>query len=776
MPAITPDGAPHLTRWQRIKTRLAALRRATAPSSAAWRGATLGVGLAGLALWLSILVDVLTPDSATGPLLVILGGILVAVAVGGLAILLAAIVRAAPLAFRWTAIAAAVLLAGSYLVIPVSPAASFALVGATLVVAALAGGSVAVAWSGQWRTSHRAVQVSTAIIAVFGIGSVLAAAAWVTLPGKLRPELLAEAAPEARERAAPDSVANPAERGPHEVEMLTYGSGSDAMRPEYAADARLTTKPVDASKILNGWRGLTGWWRSRFWQFDAKALPLNGRVWYPKATGPFPLVLVVHGNHLASDFSDGGYAYLGELLASRGMIFVSVDENFLNGMETEIWGGLEKENNARGWLLLEHLRLWHDWNRDRESPFHGQVDTDRIALVGHSRGGEAAAHAAAFNRLPYNPDNAEAKFEYGFQIRSIVAIAPADGQYKPSGIRTPLKNISYLTIQGSHDSDVSSFVGLRQFDRVKFDDQGPEFKSAIYIYGANHGQFNSSWGAFDTGAGIVKRFVNTCAMLGEEEQRQIAQVFLSAFLESTLRDAAEYRPLFQDARYGGHWLPQTTYLTQYADATAQTLCDYEEDLDLTTTRLAGGRIAGSNLTRWREGVLKLREGPTEDRAVTIGWDRDQRDEVPQYQITWRNDALSIDSTSMLTFALADANEDPLSEEERDASGKPRDTSSPRAAIDLTVELVDASGHSARLPLSRFAPLIPQIETHYLKSAWLQQDALSEPVFQTFMLRVSDFGAKNAELDPSVLVELRLVFDRTASGVVLLDRVAFSQPR
>ena len=88
--------------------------------------------------------------------------------------------------------------------------------------------------------------------------------------------------------------------------------------------------------------------RKKYWGFDPKAFPINGRVWYPDGAGPFPLVLIVHGNHNMKDFSDPGYGYLGELLASRGFILASVDENFING-------GLRGENDGRGWLLLEHL-------------------------------------------------------------------------------------------------------------------------------------------------------------------------------------------------------------------------------------------------------------------------------------------------------------------------------------------------------------------------------------------------------------------------------------
>ena len=51
----------------------------------------------------------------------------------------------------------------------------------------------------------------------------------------------------------------------------------------------------------------------------------------PEGEGPFPLTLIVHGNHNMIDYSDEGYGYLGNLLASRGIIVVSVDQNFING-------------------------------------------------------------------------------------------------------------------------------------------------------------------------------------------------------------------------------------------------------------------------------------------------------------------------------------------------------------------------------------------------------------------------------------------------------------
>src|SRR6185436_19621175 len=151
--------------------------------------------------------------------------------------------------------------------------------------------------------------------------------------------------------------------------------------------------------------------RNKWWGFDLKKAPINGRVWYPEGDGPFPLALIVHGNHSPQDFSDPGYGYLGELLASHGFILVSVDENFING--------LSGENDGRAWLMLKHLEAWKHFNDSTGGPFYRRVDMANITLMGHSRGGEAAPLAATFNKLAYYPDDAKQKFGFNFSIKSI---------------------------------------------------------------------------------------------------------------------------------------------------------------------------------------------------------------------------------------------------------------------------------------------------------------------------------------------------------------------
>ena len=267
---------------------------------------------------------------------------------------------------------------------------------------------------------------------------------------------------------------DPSIPGSYGYRTYFYGKGDDKHRKEYGKEVDFRTELVDARPFVKGIDKETLKKRKEYWGFGFDRLPLNGRVWFPSGEGPFPLVLIVHGNHAMTEFSDPGYAYLGELFASRGFIAASVDENFLNG-------DIRGENDARAFVLLEHLKVWRTWNGTAGHAFAGKVDMDRIALIGHSRGGESVAHAAAFNRLSRYPDDANVRFDYNFSIRSVAAIAPADGQYKPAGHLTPLENVNYLVVHGGHDSDAAIFMGIRQFTRIRFTDHNFWFKSAVYI-------------------------------------------------------------------------------------------------------------------------------------------------------------------------------------------------------------------------------------------------------------------------------------------------------
>jgi chlorophyllase-like protein len=729
---------------KRLRNWTKQVSQSVTPGPRAWNGAAWGA-LTALVVMLLAIAYGLFGQTASGWLLIGLPLFVAAFLVaGGLLTLAWGLIKRLPAFYVWiwaSALLVLVLLA----LIAMSVALGVVLVGgATLSVASLLGAGIAAVRRGGWARLSRARRV----LAVGGLGLGLAGlifgSAWLFDAGS-PPTLPPNATALSGTHVTPLDLPDPSQPGPYSVRTLFYGSGNDRRRPHYGTQVDLVTQPVDGSPLIEGWSGL----RTAYWDFGPDALPRNGRVWYPDGEGVFSLVVILHGQHPIGIDSDPGYTYLGELLASRGFIVVSIDENFLNLsplLDLIILNDLQEEDDLRGWLLLEHLRLWRDWNATPGNPFYHRVDMDQIALIGHSRGGEAVSIAAAFNHLSHYPDDASVSFDYDFGIRAVVGLAPVDGAYKPAGQEALLEDVSYLVLHGTHDMDVFTFQGLRQYKRVHLTEDSDHFKAAVYIYGANHGQFNTCWGRKDLVEPLMRVFDLEQLMPGEA-QRQIAKATIGAFLEATLHRESSYSALFQDLRRGQAWLSDTPYLYQYEDATTQVLCTYEEDVDLTSTTLPGGQLSGERLTTWREGPLEAKWEHLGDQAVTLGWDSPSA----RYVIRLPAQAMSLSKQSVLVFSLADAGESPA-----------------LAPIDLTIEVTDSTGETARLPLSTFSPLQPRLEGRLGKAAFMSPFPFSEPVLQHFEFPLAGFVAVNPAFSPAQLTGMSLRFDRTPSGLVALD--------
>ncbi|HEY4130708.1 MAG TPA: hypothetical protein VGM50_08820 [Gemmatimonadaceae bacterium] len=590
---------------------------------------------------------------------------------------------------------------------------------------------------------------------------------------------------------------NPGEKGSFAVKTMYYGSGTDKRRKEFRDSVTIKTRTVDATPFVTATPAIAKD-REKDWGFGFSKFPINGRVWYPEGNGPFPLILIVHGNHDPLDYSDPGYGYLGELLASRGFILVSVDENFING-------NLRGESDGRAWMLLKHLEYWRRWNDSTGGPFYHKVDMNNIGIMGHSRGGEAVGIAADFNRLSHYPDDANVKFNFNFNIKSVFAIAPVDGQYKPAGMWTPIENVNYMVIHGSHDGDVSSFNGLRAYQRIKFTDGKPWFKTAWYVYRANHGQWNTVWGNKDNGP-RSGRFLDLRGLITPDEQRQFSKVMISGFMEATLHGRSEYLPMFRDHRVIGAWLPKTMYITRFQESGFKPLATYEEDVDVTTGSVPGVTIAGDSLATWKENSLNLRSGqndPINTQVTTLGWNNHIRGDdttklgkPASYTISLsdsltRSLSLSRGSAVYLSLAPTDAKPGPRApardttkkadSTKKDAKKAPPKRPNPKAEkdstpVDLTVELADEAGHIARLPLSKFGVPRRPLEIHILRRRDQEQQRFPtqyEMVLQTYVMPMGDFVQVSPQFDPTHLKSIRLVFDRLVAGTVVVDDIGVS---
>jgi len=98
-------------------------------------------------------------------------------------------------------------------------------------------------------------------------------------------------------------------------------------------------------------------------------------------------------------------------------------------------------------------------------------------------------------------------------------------------------------------------------------------------------------------------------------------------------------------------------------------------------------------------------------------------------------------------------------------------------VDLSVVVTDANGESASVRLSAYGPIRRPLETVVRR----RNDAESfdnqwELVPQSFPLPPADLVEANPSFDPATPREIRLLFDHTVAGTVVVDDIGFSERR
>lgn len=567
-----------------------------------------------------------------------------------------------------------------------------------------------------------------------------------------------------------EQYAHLAQPGPYRVEHFTYGSGDDKRRADYADDIRFQTQSVDASKMLESWSGWRGRMRTRAWGFGPEALPLNAQVWMPQQSdisAPLPLTLIVHGNAHMFRRSELGYAWLAEHLASRGHIVVSVDQNFINGGGF-LYDGLFPENDARGWMMLEHLRQWHEWNANPEHPLYNLLDEEQITLMGHSRGGEAVYLAGVFNQLAYYPDDTSLTFDYNFGISGVVAIAPVDGQFRPAGQSAVLTDTNFFTVHGGHDSDAFFFHGDRQYYRAEPNYDEGQFKASLYLHHANHGQFNTEWGELDY-YGLYGQALNTAVLLPGEKQRRAAKGYFTAFVEQA---QSPDTTMFCDANSAGNLLPTDIVIARCQTQSRHIIADYNDGIDVTSGR-NGTRIEAHGLALWKEGMLPFRLGHRERSGVWLGWDNtDEHAEDAYYQLTLPTGG---QTGTTLLIELAQLDQDP--------PGYQLDNGSLREAADFIIEVTDVSGNTLQRRVSELAGgITPPLPASHVREDKLlgmfslaqimpktfESHRVTEAVMQTISMPLDK--ASDEPLQVDAIHSVRLIFDDGAA-VLIIDEVS-----
>ena len=293
-----------------------------------------------------------------------------------------------------------------------------------------------------------------------------------------------------------------------------------------------------------------------------------------------------------------------------------------------------------------------------------------------------------------------------------------------------------------------------------------------------------------------------------EEQREFGRLVIGAFLETTLRGSNAYRQLFIDHRSAGDWLPPTMYSTRYADSRERTLASFEEDIDLTTGTLPGVTLRGDSLTTWREFDLPFRTANNTMRstALRLGWNNNPvgpDTTTPRWPARFTialsdslRRTLQPDANSAITLSLFVTDQTPGPRKTARDSSKAADSAKPATPParpparpsakppakdttppDLTVEMVDSNGRTARIALSEFGPVRRPIESYVYRRAGRDAQRFTaryEQVLHTYVMPLRPFEQATPGFDPRALAEVRLVFDKTRVGQVHIDDIGITR--
>ncbi|WP_256341599.1 alpha/beta hydrolase [Streptomyces sp. TLI_105] len=255
--------------------------------------------------------------------------------------------------------------------------------------------------------------------------------------------------------------------------------------------------------------------------------------------------------------NERGYDYLGEELAARGFIVVSIRANGINA--SSVSG--DDNASARADLINKHLALWQKLNasgrggldgafRDavtgkaQRIDFRHRVDLNKVGTMGHSRGGAGVTWQAS--------DRHQAQWPAGVKVRSVMALAPAYNVMTEDMAAYEITKTPVAVIRGTCDGQVGR-------EALSFAADATAKSSAGFhrfeMRGANHNYFNTQWSpasgqvAARDDAGHDAAHPGQCTepggstyetQLTEAGQRHIGAAYIAAFFQRYLTDDKKF--------------------------------------------------------------------------------------------------------------------------------------------------------------------------------------------------------------------------------------------
>lgn len=340
--------------------------------------------------------------------------------------------------------------------------------------------------------------------------------------------------------------------------------------------------------------------------------------------GPYPVALFLHGRHSRCD-ADGagpqtnaypnifdpcpqsdripsheGYNYIMQSLASHGIFCISINAYDIQPGLGAVW-----DIPARGRLVLTFLDKLRDWTNNGSDPFgalfNGKLDMSRVALSGHSRGGEGVASAQVLNGSWPNPHS----------ILAVNAIAPTDRHAIPQ-----VPTASYYLLIGARDGDVNTMHGYRTYDRAFPNTMMNRKPKAIaWVYGANHNYFNTVWTS-SADLGMPNPWANSqddcpvvamqtpCSLpMASAAQRQIALTTVSAFFRWHLQGITPYREILTGVLQPAAMDNANVFRT-FQDTDRKAVDDFEQQPPFNETlNTVNGMVTAPGFSMFQERLL-----------------------------------------------------------------------------------------------------------------------------------------------------------------------------
>ncbi len=517
-------------------------------------------------------------------------------------------------------------------------------------------------------------------------------------------------------------------------------------------------------------------------RFRTMPVRLNGLIAVPPGEGgPYPVVLILHGNHHGCPTDEmgvdrwpcdpeveqpnyRGFEYLVRELASRGYVALSININAEN-----TFGFGEPVPGERLQQLVDlHLGALATAAAGGDNDFgvelSGRADLQRLALVGHSQAGEESLR---LTRQLQDEGGATASRPYG-PISGLLLLASAAAALDPTG-GSP---VPMSVILPACDGDIIDQEGQHFYEAARLAPQQTQWATSAWLERANHNSFNHLLPDDPFG----RRGRPDCeAILEPDVQRGFLVDYAADFLttiwsqdSAAVRDAAarlglDVQAPAPDELYG---LPARVATLAAADdrqpllvpATAEELA----------TNLTGGAVTEEGITTHfcPEGHYTPATMPGSEpcRRVTVTIPGQPALAV----VSWAEPG------GAWRFALPPG--------EGDLSGYT--TLSLRAAVDplsalnpaagpqaFTLQLTDRAGNRAAVPTRPGEPALA------FPAGLVQEDDFSGEFFTgpvpmtTIRLPLSDFDG----VDLADIGEIALLFDQTPSGSLFMGDIEWVGP-